>query len=33
VIAAVVAAGVVYYVVPRLVGLGPTLRLLRQGDV
>ncbi|MGZ4187204.1 MAG: hypothetical protein ACXVSF_17800 [Solirubrobacteraceae bacterium] len=22
-----------YYVVPRLAGLGPTLRLLRQGDV
>ena len=33
VIAAVVAAGFVYYVVPRLVGLGPTLRLLRRGDV
>ena len=28
-----VAAGVVYYVVPRLAGLGQTLRLLRQGDV
>ncbi|MGZ4250461.1 MAG: hypothetical protein ACXVUE_19405 [Solirubrobacteraceae bacterium] len=22
-----------YYVVPRLAGLSPTLRLLRQGDV
>ena len=31
-IGAVVAAGFVYYVVPRLVGLGPTLRLLRRGD-
>ena len=27
-----VAAGFAYYVVPRIVGLGPTLRLLRGGD-
>jgi uncharacterized protein (TIRG00374 family) len=33
VIAAAVAAGFFYYVVPRIVGLGPTLRLLRRGDV
>ena len=32
-IGAVVAAGFVYYVLPRLAGLGPTLRLLRRGDV
>jgi uncharacterized protein (TIRG00374 family) len=33
VVAAVVAVGVFYYVLPRLVGLGPTLRRLRTGDV
>ena len=33
VVAALVAAGFAYYVVPRLVGLGPTLRLLRRGDL
>jgi putative heme transporter len=33
VLAAVVAVGVFYYVLPRLVGLGPTLRRLRTGDV
>ena len=27
------AAGLLFVVVPRLVGLGPTLRLLRRGDV
>ena len=27
------AIGFFYVVVPRLVGLGPTLRLLRRGDV
>ena len=32
VLAALVAAGFVYYVVPRIAGLGPTLRLLRQGN-
>jgi uncharacterized protein (TIRG00374 family) len=32
-IGVVVAAGFVYYVLPRLAGLGPTLRLLRHGDV
>ncbi len=32
-IGAVVAAGFVYYVLPRLARLGPTLRLLRRGDV
>ena len=32
-IAGVVAFGFVYYVVPRIVGLGPTLKLLRRGDV
>ena len=32
-VAALVAAGFFYYVVPRIVGLGPTLRLLRRGDV
>lgn len=31
-LAALVAAGVVFFVVPRLVGLGPTLRRLRSGD-
>ena len=30
---ALVAIAFFYYVVPRLVGLGPTLRLLRHGDV
>jgi len=33
VFAALVAVGFVYYVVPRIVGLGPTLKLLRRGDV
>ena len=33
VVPALVAFGFVYYVVPRIVGLGPTLRLLRRGDV
>ena len=33
VVVAVVAFGFVYYVVPRLAGLGPTLRLLCRGDV
>ena len=33
VVAAVVAIGVFYYLLPRLVGLGPTLRRLRTGDV
>ena len=33
VLAAVLAAGFVYYVVPRIVGLGPTLRRLRAGHV
>jgi uncharacterized protein (TIRG00374 family) len=28
----VVAFGVVYYIVPQIVGLGPTLRRLRSGD-
>ncbi len=28
-----VAFGFVYYVVPRIVGLGPTLRLLRRGNI
>jgi putative heme transporter len=32
VLAAIVAAGFFYYVLPRIVGLGPTLRLLRRGD-
>lgn len=32
-IAALVAVGFFYYVLPRIVGLGPTLRLLRRGDV
>ncbi|MGB8880818.1 MAG: hypothetical protein WCD11_31255 [Solirubrobacteraceae bacterium] len=32
-VAALVAFGFIYYVVPRIVGLGPTLRLLRRGDV
>jgi len=32
-VAAVVAIGFVYYVVPRIAGLGPTLRLLRRGNV
>ena len=32
-VAALVAFGFIYYVVPRVVGLGPTLRLLRRGDV
>ncbi|MGO9889353.1 MAG: lysylphosphatidylglycerol synthase transmembrane domain-containing protein [Solirubrobacteraceae bacterium] len=27
------ALGFFYYVVPRIVGLGPTLRLLRRGDI
>jgi uncharacterized protein (TIRG00374 family) len=31
-VAALLAAGFAYYVVPRIVGLGPTLRLLRRGD-
>jgi uncharacterized protein (TIRG00374 family) len=30
---ALVALAFFYYVVPRLVGLGPTLRLLRHGDI
>ncbi|HSO98477.1 MAG TPA: hypothetical protein VLP43_05965 [Solirubrobacteraceae bacterium] len=30
---ALVAAGFIYYVLPRIVGLGPTLRRLRSGDV
>ena len=30
---ALVAVGVFYYVLPRLVGLGPTLKRLRTGDV
>jgi uncharacterized protein (TIRG00374 family) len=33
VVVAVLAFGFVYYVVPRLAGLGPTLKLLRRGDV
>ncbi len=33
VFAALVAVGFVYYVVPRIVGLGPTLKLLRRGDI
>jgi uncharacterized protein (TIRG00374 family) len=32
VVGALVAAGFAYYVVPRIVGLGPTLELLRRGD-
>jgi len=31
-VAAVLAAGFVYYVVPRIVGLGPTLKRLQSGD-
>lgn len=30
---ALVAVGFFYYVLPRIVGLGPTLRLLRKGNV
>jgi hypothetical protein len=33
VLGAIVAAGFVYYVVPRIVGLGPTLRRLRSGRI
>jgi putative heme transporter len=33
VLVALVAFGFVYYVVPRIVGLGPTLRLLRRGNL
>jgi uncharacterized protein (TIRG00374 family) len=33
VVAAAVAFGVFYYVLPRVAGLGPTLRRLRTGDV
>jgi hypothetical protein len=33
VLGAVVLAGFFYYMVPRFVGLGPTLRRLRAGDV
>ena len=33
VLAAILAAGFVYYVVPRIVGLGPTLRRLRSGRI
>jgi uncharacterized protein (TIRG00374 family) len=32
-VGALVAIGFVYVVLPRIVGLGPTLRLLRHGDV
>lgn len=32
VLTGVVAFGVVYYIVPQIVGLGPTLRRLRSGD-
>jgi putative heme transporter len=32
-IAAVIAVGLFYYVLPRIVGLGPTLKLLRRGNV
>src|ERR1019366_6691723 len=33
VLAAILAASFVYYVVPRIVGLGPTLRRLRSGRI
>jgi len=33
VVGALVTAGFFYFVVPRIVGLGPTLRALRSGDV
>jgi uncharacterized protein (TIRG00374 family) len=33
VLAAIAAFGVFYYLLPRLVGLGPTLKRLRTGDV
>ena len=33
VLGAVVALGFVYYVLPRIVGFGPTLRRLRSGDL
>jgi putative heme transporter len=33
VVVALVIFGFVYYVVPRIAGLGPTLKLLRRGDV
>jgi uncharacterized protein (TIRG00374 family) len=33
VVGAAIAIGFFYYVVPRIVGLGPTLKLLRRGDV
>jgi len=33
VVAALLAAGFFYFVVPKIVGLGPTLRRLRSGDV
>jgi putative heme transporter len=32
-VAAAVTAGFFYYVLPRMVGLGPTLKLLRRGDI
>jgi uncharacterized protein (TIRG00374 family) len=32
-LAALVAVGFVYYVVPRIAGFGPTLRRLRRGDL
>jgi hypothetical protein len=32
VLGAVVLAGFVYYVIPQIAGLGPTLRRLRAGD-
>jgi len=33
VVGALVTGGFFYFVVPRIVGLGPTLRGLRSGDV
>ena len=33
VVVALVIFGFVYYVVPRIAGLGPTLKLLRRGDI
>ena len=33
VLGAILAAGFVYHVVPRIVGLGPTLRRLRSGRI